>query len=136
MLLPGVQIMVAFLVTVPFNRRFEQLDDVGQVLWATALTTGCIAIVCLMTPIVFHRVGDRRRRSSRLVWAIRTQRGGILTFGVSMLISVAFVLRFVAGAGSAAVVVAVIVLSMAWLWLVVPMHDAEESDLGGSASGD
>ncbi len=57
-------------------------------------------------------------------------------FGVSMLVSVAFVLRFVAGVGSAAVVVAVIVLSMAWLWLVVPVRDAEESDLGGSASAD
>ena len=133
-LLPGVQILVAFLVTVPFNRRFEQLDHVGEVMWATALTSGCIAIVCLMTPIVFHRVGDRRRRSSRLVWAIRTQRGGILMFGASMLVSVSFVLRFVAGVGSAAVVVAVIVLCMAWLWVVVPVHDAEVGDLGGSAS--
>jgi ABC-type multidrug transport system permease subunit len=133
-LLPGVQIMVAFLVTVPFNSRFVELDRLGEVMWATALTSGCVAIVCLMTPTVFHRLGDRRRRSSRLVWAIRTQRGGILLFGASLVISVAFVLRFVSGVGSAAVVVAVIVLSMAWLWLVVPVHDAEAGNLGRSPS--
>ena len=123
-LLPGVQILVAFLVTVPFNSRFVELDHVGEVLWATSLTTGCVAIVCLMTPIAFHRVGDRRRRSARLVWAIRTQRGGILMFGTSLLISVVFVLRFVAGAGTAALVAAIVVVSMTWLWLVVPMRDA------------
>ena len=135
-LLPGVQILVAFLVTVPFNGRFVELDQVGEVMWATALTTGCVAIVCLMTPIVFHRVGDRRRRSSRLVWAIRTQRGGILLFGASMLVSVTFVLRFVSGVGSAAVVAAVVVLSMTWLWLVVPVRDADGNELGRGATDD
>ena len=128
-LLPGVQILVAFLVTVPFNRRFVELDQAGEVMWAISLTTGCLAIVCLMTPIAFHRVGDRRRRSSRLVWAIRTQRGGILMFGASLLGSVVFVLRFVSGAGTAAGVAAVVVLSMTWLWLVVPVRDAGGTDM-------
>ncbi len=132
-LLPGVQILVAFLVTVPFNRRFVELDQAGEVMWAISLTTGCLAIVCLMTPIAFHRVGDRRRRSSRLVWAIRTQRGGILMFGASLLGSVVFVLRFVAGAGTAAGVAAVVVLSMTWLWLVVPVRDAGGTDVPGSS---
>lgn len=126
-LLPGVQILVAFLVTVPFNRRFEELDHLGEVMWATALAVGCLAIVCLMTPIAFHRIGDRRRRSARLVWAIRTQRGGVLAFGTSLLVSVMFVLRFVAGTGSALVVVAVIVVAMASLWVVVPMRESAEA---------
>ena len=132
-LLPGVQILVAFLVTVPFNGRFVELDQVGEVLWAMSLTAGCLAIVCLMTPIAFHRVGDRRRRSSRLVWAIRTQRGGIVMFAASLLGSVVFVLRFVSGAGAAAGVAAVVVLSMMWLWLAVPLRDAAGTDVHGSS---
>lgn len=132
-LLPGVQILVAFLVTVPFNGRFVELDQVGEVMWAMSLTAGCVAIVCLMTPIAFHRVGDRRRRSSRLVWAIRTQRGGILMFASSLLGSVAFVLRFVAGAGAAAGVTAIVVLAMMWLWLAVPVRDAGGTDVHGSS---
>ncbi len=109
------------------------MGPAGEVMWAISLTTGCLAIVCLMTPIAFHRVGDRRRRSSRLVWAIRTQRGGILMFGASLLGSVVFVLRFVAGAGTAAGVAAVVVLSMTWLWLVVPVRDAGGTDMQGTS---
>jgi MFS family permease len=127
-LLPGVQILVAFLVTVPFNGRFVELDQRGEVVWAMSLTAGCLAIVCLMTPIAFHRVGDRRRRSSRLVWAIRTQRGGIIMFAASLVGSVVFVLRFVAGTGAAAAVAALVVLAMTWLWLVVPVRDASDTD--------
>ena len=130
-LLPGVQILVAFLVTVPFNGRFVELDQLGEVVWAMSLTAGCLAIVCLMTPIAFHRVGDRRRRSSRLVWAIRTQRAGIMMFAASLLGSVVFVLRFVAGAGPAAAVAVLVVLSMTWLWLVVPVRDARRTDVQG-----
>lgn len=125
-LLPGVQILVAFLVTVPFNRRFEELDPAGEAGWATALVLGCLAVVCLMSPIVFHRVGERTSRSARLVWAIRTQRAGIATFAGSLLVSVLFVIRFVDGAVAAIVVVALLLLAMGFLWLVVPMRDAHQ----------
>ena len=135
-LLPGVQILVAFLVAVPFNGRFVELDRTGEVMWTLSLTTGCLAVVCLMTPIVFHRVGDRRRRRSRLVWAIRTQRGGILMFGASLLSSVVFVLRFVAGAVTASTVAAIVVLVMASLWLVVPLRDADATNDVAGPSGD
>jgi hypothetical protein len=125
-LLPGVQILVAFLVTVPFNQRFEKLDAVGERAWLLALMVGCLAIVCLMSPIVFHRVGNRTSRSARLVWGIRTQRAGITAFASSLLVSVLFVARFVNGAVATVSVVAVLLVGMAYLWLIVPMRDSRE----------
>jgi hypothetical protein len=127
-LLPGVQILVAFLVTVPFNQRFEELDSGGEAGWAAALTLGCLAIVCLMSPIVFHRVGKRTSRSARLVWGIRTQRAGIATFAGSLLVSVVFVIRFVRSPASALVVVALLLLAMVYLWLLVPVFDARHDE--------
>jgi hypothetical protein len=120
-LLPGVQILVAFFVTIPFNRRFEELDGVGQTLWAVALSLGCVAIVCLMTPIVFHRVASRRRRSVRLVWSIRTQRVGIVSLAGSLVTSVVVVTRFVGGLPMMVIVVAVLLSTMGFLWLIVPL---------------
>jgi hypothetical protein len=129
-LLPGVQILVAFLVAVPFNGRFTELDGAGEIMWATALTIGCVAVVCLIAPIVFHRVGDRRRRSARLVWAIRTQRGGIAAFGLSLLVSFVLVLRFVSGTASAVAGAAVVVLCISVLWIAVPVRAiGETSDI-------
>lgn len=125
-LLPGVQILVAFLVTVPFNQRFEKLDAAGERAWLLALMVGCLAIVCLMSPIVFHRVGNRTSRSARLVWGIRTQRAGITAFASSLLVSVLFVARFVNGAAATVSVVAVLLVGMAYLWLIVPMRDSRE----------
>jgi hypothetical protein len=121
-LLPGVQIMVAFLVTVPFNGRFEDLDRVGDVLWTAALVLGAISIVFLMTPIVFHRVGERRSRSERLVWGIRTQRAGIVALAGSLLLSVLLVTRFVGGTTTAVVVVAAVVMTMSVCWIAVPLR--------------
>jgi MFS family permease len=125
-LLPGVQILVAFLVTVPFNQRFEELDGGGQRAWLAALVVGCLAIICLMSPIVFHRVGNRTSRSARLVWGIRTQRAGITAFACSLLVSVLFVARFVSGTTATVTVIAVLLVGMAYLWLLVPMRDARQ----------
>src|SRR6476469_6771134 len=44
-LLPGVQILVAFLLTAPFANRFSKLDPMGRRLYGVALMTGLVAIV-------------------------------------------------------------------------------------------
>jgi Family of unknown function (DUF6328) len=124
-LLPGVQILVAFLVTVPFNDRFADLDTQGEVAWTLGLALGCVAVVCLMSPIVFHRVGERTSRSARLVWAIRSQRAGIVTFAGSLLVSVVFVTRFVRGPSTAMAVLALLLASMVFLWVFVPLYDSK-----------
>jgi hypothetical protein len=54
--LPGVQILFAFLLTVPFSQRFGQLtpfqrDDYYVTLMATALSTAC-----LIAPSAAHRL--------------------------------------------------------------------------------
>ncbi|MEX2532681.1 MAG: DUF6328 family protein, partial [Nitriliruptoraceae bacterium] len=36
-ILPGVQVLLAFLLTVPFTQRFEQLDDLGHQLFMVAI---------------------------------------------------------------------------------------------------
>ncbi len=135
-LLPGVQILVAFIVTVPFNSRFVDLDGPGRGLWAGALTFGCLAIIALLTPIVFHRVGGRRRRSARLVRAIRTQRLGIIAFAISLLLAVVVVARFVLGdewaVGAFVVVSAMFVLC----WIVVPLAGPDASERLPSPTGE
>ena len=61
--LPGVQILFAFLLTVPFTQRFPELTsfqrDVFYVtLLATALSTGCLIAPSAAHRLRFHQ-GDR-----------------------------------------------------------------------------
>jgi hypothetical protein len=119
-LLPGVQILVAFLLTVPFDSRFEELDQLGRRLYGAALVSGILAIVAFTTPTVLHRLGDRRARSARLTWSIRVTRLGLLLLGAALLLALALVTRLVFGGGAALVVSAGVALCMAAMWILVP----------------
>lgn len=61
--LPGVQILFAFLLTVPFTQRFSQLGAFQRdVFYGTLMATG-LSTICLIAPSAAHRVrfhqGDR-----------------------------------------------------------------------------
>lgn len=61
--LPGVQILFAFLLTVPFTQRFTRLTAFQRdVFYATLIATG-LSTICLIAPSARHRVrfhkGDR-----------------------------------------------------------------------------
>jgi len=58
--LPGVQVLVGFLLTVPFANRFPELDEGGRAAYGIALIASLLSVVCLLTPTVYHRVADRR----------------------------------------------------------------------------
>src|SRR3954467_5828143 len=66
--LPGVQVLMAFLLTAPFASGFDQLDGRGRDAYLVALVTSLVSIVCLLAPTMFHRVGERRARAARLIW--------------------------------------------------------------------
>lgn len=119
-LVPGVQVLVAFLIAVPFNTRFTEVDSFGLGLWLAALLSGSIAVVLLMAPIVFHRVGERRRRAARLSWAIRMQRSGIVCIAMSMCLALTVVTRFAIGTSWAVATVAVLVFVIVGAWLFIP----------------
>ena len=77
-LLPGVQVLLAFLFTVPFASHFDELDRVGRTAFAVSMCSAMAATVAFVAPIAFHRVAHRRSRSARLVWAIRMEATGLL----------------------------------------------------------
>lgn len=54
--LPGAQILLAFLFTVPFATRFGKVDRVEKGALFVSLLTTVVATVLLLTPSVYHRV--------------------------------------------------------------------------------
>jgi hypothetical protein len=119
--LPGVQILVAFLFTVPFNQRFDRLDDAGRQLYAVALASGIASVIALVTPTAFHRLGPRRSRTARLVWGIRATRVGLFFLAVSLASAAAMVTRFVFGDSTGWAVGAVTAFTLIGAWAVLPV---------------
>src|SRR3954447_5023751 len=54
--MPGVQILFGFLLTVPFQQRFSQVNDFQQSVYFVTLVTSAIAAAFLIAPSAYHRV--------------------------------------------------------------------------------
>jgi hypothetical protein len=119
-LLPGVQILVAFLLTAPFASGFAQLDELGRDLYGIALASGVLAVIVLVAPTVFHRVGPRQSRVARLQWGVRLVRVGLVFFAVSLLSGVVLIWRYVFGDTPAIPVAVLGVATMATIWVLLP----------------
>ncbi len=83
-LLPGVQVLVAFLLTAPFASGFDGLDALEKRAYCVALLSGMLAIVFFVAPTAFHRLGRRQSRAKRLVWSIRMMRAGLVFMALAV----------------------------------------------------
>ena len=129
--IPGVQVLFAFLLTVPFSQGFTKLNSLQiDVFFATLLCTTA-ATVLLIAPSSHHRLLFRQ--------GVREQRvrmGNVLAilgliFLVPAMVGVLFVITdLLFGSVAAIVATALVTLVFALLWFVLPLryrgHDEEK----------
>jgi hypothetical protein len=60
-LLPGVQVLFAFLLTAPFATGFETVTELQRDVYAIALMGALVSTVCLVAPTTHHRIRWRKR---------------------------------------------------------------------------
>jgi hypothetical protein len=125
--LPGVQVLVAFLLTTPFAARFLEVDETGKVLYGVALWTGLMAVVCFVSPTIFHRIGGRTLRAERLLWGIRATRAGVLFLALALLSASLVVTRFVYDGWAAGFFVGTIAVGMLVAWIGIPLWSTHSS---------
>ena len=65
--LPGVQVLLAFLLVAPLNQRFPQLSSSGTTAYLVALICTVIATTLLIAPSPHHRLRWRQRDKERLL---------------------------------------------------------------------
>lgn len=117
----GSQILAAFLVVLPFQDRFEELDAV-QVGWYVGLLLLALLIVALLlTPVGMHRRLFRRRVKDEMVRTANTLLStAILLLGVLLSAVAVFVVDVVLGRGIAAAVGLLLLALMAGLLVLLP----------------
>ncbi len=120
-ILPGVQVLLAFLLTVPFANRFGKLDTFGRTLFGVAMVSALCSVISLLTPTVFHRVAERTRRKARLEWGIRFTLAGLGLLALALVSGLWCVSRFIFGAGTAALIVIPVTVGIVLVWIVLPL---------------
>jgi hypothetical protein len=63
----GVQLLTGFLLILPFQQRFTQLDSVVRIVYLVTVTCSIGATVLLVAPVSMHRLLFRRHRLETLV---------------------------------------------------------------------
>ncbi|WP_218566692.1 DUF6328 family protein [Vallicoccus soli] len=119
----GVQILFAFLLTLPFNARFDGTTEVQRVAYVVTLLLSAAATGTLIAPVAFHRLVFRRGKREELVRVANTLAVvglGLLLLAVS---GAVFLVVDVVVGGTGAVLLAG--GAAAWflvLWVLLPLR--------------
>jgi Family of unknown function (DUF6328) len=119
--LPGVQVLFAFLLTVPFTQRFSTLSTAQVDLYYGVLLSTALASALLLAPAMHHRLLFRHRRKRELViWANRLAIAGMSVLAVAMIGTVVLVTDVLFGSLAVTVVAALATLAFAAVWYAIP----------------
>jgi hypothetical protein len=126
----GVQVLIGFLLALPFTDTFRTLDRVEKAAYLVTLSIAVAASAAVLAPIAYHRILFRRGLRPWLVETANTiARAGLVLAALSMC-GVVF-LAFDLAAGTAAGLAASLGAAVGYvvLWLVIPLraHPPERS---------
>ena len=121
--LPGVQVLFAFLLVVPFNQRFAQVTDFQKTIYFITLMFTTASTVCLIAPTAHHRLEFRRQDKEQIVsTGNRIVVVGLTLLAIAMTGAVMFVTDVLYGSTTTAVAAAAVVVAFALLWYAIPLR--------------
>jgi hypothetical protein len=134
-ILPGVQVLLAFLLTAPFQQRFAAIPGSMRNAFFAAIVCATLATAFLIAPSAHHRMRWRAGDKERLV-RIGNQMAIVGTvFLAAAIVLALYVVTDVLFPTNLAVLTALAGLVLfAGLWYVVPMVGAREAQDSRGAS--
>ena len=120
--LPGVQVLFAFLLTVPFAQRFSQLTGFQRGLYFAVLLLTALASALLIAPTAYHRIQFRQgRKREILFFANRAAVLGLGALALAMTGAILLIDDFLFGVAAAVPIGAATALLFGSLWYLLPM---------------
>ena len=122
-LLPGVQVLFAFLLSVPFASGFPSTTDFQRDLFFVTLVAAAIATVLLAAPAAQHRMLFRSGAKDKL---LKRSNGyavaGSLALGTAVSTGVLLITDVVFDRWLAFVTAAVVAAVTGWAWFLQPLR--------------
>ncbi|MEK6439487.1 DUF6328 family protein [Pseudonocardia sp. T1-2H] len=118
----GVQVLFAFLLTVPFQQAFRQVSTFQLNLYYATLLAAALAVVLFVAPAAQHRMLFGKQDEARLLGRFNRQTiGGLLCLGAAMVGAVLLVTSYLFGTTRAVVTAAISVAVVLAFWVVGPL---------------
>ena len=131
----GVQILAGFLLTLPFQQRFQTLDDFQTNLYLVNVALAALTTAFILLPVSVHRRLFRHRLKETLVTSAdnitKIALGGVAALSVG---TAALVFDVTAGRSVGLIAGAALLAVLAILLVYVPLHLHRQARKSGEAS--
>jgi Family of unknown function (DUF6328) len=120
--LPGVQVLFAFMLVVPFNQRFTELTTAERWVYYAAFVSAALGTALLIAPSSYHRLLFRQGDKERMLFTSnRLLVTGMAFVALSTTLVVGLISDLVFGTGVAFVAGIGIGGWLAWFWYGLPL---------------
>ena len=120
--LPGVQVLFAFLLAVPFQQRFSQVTDFQQSVYFATLLFTALTTVLLIAPTAFHRLTFHRQKKQRMLRLTnRLTIAGLACLALAITGAIVLITDFLYGSTATWFAGSISLLVFALLWFAIPI---------------
>lgn len=118
--LPGVQVLFAFLLIVPFQNRFEMITGFQKDLYFVTLLLAAVSTALLIAPTAYHRAILHLHEKDRVI-ALGTKLAiaGLACLALAMIGAITLICDLLFSDTTAIVVAAGLVLVYGWFWFAM-----------------
>jgi hypothetical protein len=120
--LPGVQVLFAFLLTVPFSQRFGSITPTQRAVYFATFALTTVSTAMLMAPTAYHRIRFRQGDKERM---LRTSNhfaiAGIGFLALSITLAVILISDLLFGTAVAVAYGAIVLALLVWAWFAIPI---------------
>jgi hypothetical protein len=121
--LPGVQVLFAFLLTVPFSQRFDEITSPQRSAYLVAFLSAALGVALLITPSAYHRIHFRKGDKLRMLFTSnRLVLVGMGFVAISMTGVVFVITDIMFGVPAASALTAAIAGWFIWFWYGFPIR--------------
>ncbi len=121
--LPGVQVLFAFLLAVPFQQNFTEISPFQEKVYFATLLLTAISAVLLISPSSYHRMTFRMQQKDDLIFlANRLAIVGLGALALAMTGAIMLITDVLFGAAATIVTSAVTLAMFAAFWYLLPLR--------------
>ncbi len=121
--LPGVQVLFAFLLAVPFQRNFDQITPFQERVYFATLLLTAISAALLISPSAYHRLTFHMQRKDDLVFlANRLAIAGLAFLALAMTGAVVLITNVLFGTVATVCFGAAVLTMFVVLWALLPLR--------------
>jgi cation transport ATPase len=118
--MPGVQVLFAFLLAVPFQQRFVEVTEFQRTVYFGTLLASAVASALFIAPTAYHRMMFRGRDKPRLVeMSSRLALAGLAALAVAMNGAILLVTDLLFQGATVVVTLVLTTVLFAGLWFVL-----------------